>query len=546
MTTKYGSLSALPQQSPTAFHGDATYSSPQELGIGVQQKKAATLERKKKGTSDNNSSRVPVPLPLQLEDENSEYARVADHVKMSPQLMGSLKRKSPTFAPPPPPLGTVSTPPPINGQLREEEGEDGESKTYDQPHKRTTPLSPKDRGYDHLAKTNYDHLAPIEYPSSDTEPTETYATIEDNRKMLKQQEVVPLCTYATIEGNKKVLHQQETPPLCTYATIEGNKKVLHQQETPPLCTYATINESRKMPNVPVPRRENHLAYKSAAVQRRQASVDNPKQNGEGNQLYSVINKPQRQRSAEDVLQNVPRVVTSANPDHLPKKPMRRYTPEAASEDMYTLPDRSKNQREVTHSHVDEPKKDFSSNGPPDRQRKAEARRQRSAEDVVQNVPRVVTSANPDHLPKKPMRRYTPEAASEDLYTLPDRSKNQREATHSHVDEANKDFSSNSLPDRQRKAEAPDFNSLPNRSKRAVNPPPPVAPNPKFDRAKGSPNPNGKVWPKYVNRGYMVGRREERREGKEEGREGREEEKEERREGERAGRKGGREGREGME
>ena len=390
MTTKYGSLSALPQQSPTAFHGDATYSSPQELGIGVQQKKAATLERKKKGTSDNNSSRVPVPLPLQLEDENSEYARVADHVKMSPQLMGSLKRKSPTFAPPPPPLGTVSTPPPINGQLREEEGEDGESKTYDQPHKRTTPLSPKDRGYDHLAKTNYDHLAPIEYPPSDTEPTETYATIEDNRKMLKQQEAVPLCTYATIEGNKKVLHQQETPPLCT---------------------YATINESRKMPNVPVPRRENHLAYKSAAVQRRQASVDNPKQNGEGNQLYSVINKPQRQRSAEDVLQNVPRVVTSANPDHLPKKPMRRYTPEAASEDLYTLPDRSKNQREPTHSHVDEP---------------------------------------------------------------------------------NKDFSSNSLPDRRRKAEAPDFNSLPNRSKRAVNPPPPVAPKPKFDRAKRSPTPNGKV------------------------------------------------------
>ena len=30
----------------------------------------------------------------------------------------------------------------------------------------------------------------------------------------------------------------------------------------------------------------------------------------------------------------------------------------------------------------------------------------------------------------------------------------------------------------------------------------------------------RFWPKYVNRGYMVGRREERREGREEGREGR--------------------------
>ena len=311
------------------------------MGIGVQQKKAATLERKKKRSNDNNSSRVPVPvpLPLQLEDENSEYARVADHVKMSSQLMGSLKRKSPTFAPPPPPLGAVSTPPPINGQLREEEGEEGEFKAYDQPHKRT-PLSPKDRGYDHLAKTNYDHLAPIEHPPSDTEPTETYATIEDNRKLLQKQEAAPSCTYATIEDKKKVLHQQETAPSCT---------------------YATINESRKMPKVPVPRRGNHLAYKSAAVPRRQASADNPQQNDEGNQLYSVVNKPRRQRSAEDVLQNVPRVVTSANPDHPPMKPMRRYTPEAASEDLYTLPDRSKNQREATHSHIEEPKNDFSSN-----------------------------------------------------------------------------------------------------------------------------------------------------------------------------------------
>ena len=361
------------------------------MGIGVQQKKAATLERKKKRSNDNNSSRVPVPvpLPLQLEDENSEYARVADHVKMSSQLMGSLKRKSPTFAPPPPPLGAVSTPPPINGQLREEEGEEGEFKAYDQPHKRT-PLSPKDRGYDHLAKTNYDHLAPIEYPPSDTEPTETYATIEDNRKLLQKQEAAPSCTYATIEDKKKVLHQQETAPSCT---------------------YATINESRKMPKVPVPRRGNHLAYKSAAVPRRQASADNPQQNDEGNQLYSVVNKPRRQRSAEDVLQNVPRVVTSANPDHPPMKPMRRYTPEAASEDLYTLPDRSKNQREATHSHIEEPKNDFSSN---------------------------------------------------------------------------------SLPDRRRKAEAPDFNSLPNRSKRTVNPPPPVAPKPKIDRAKRSPTPNCKV------------------------------------------------------
>ena len=161
MTTKYGSLSALPQQSPTAFQGDATYSSPQELGIGVQQKKAATLERKKKGTSDNNSSCVPVPLPLQLEDENSEYARVADHVKMSPQIMGSLKRKSPTFAPPPPPLGTTPSPPPINAQLREEKGKEGGLKAYAQSHKRT----PKDRGYDHLAKTGYDHLARKEDPS---------------------------------------------------------------------------------------------------------------------------------------------------------------------------------------------------------------------------------------------------------------------------------------------------------------------------------------------------------------------------------------------
>ena len=403
------------------------------MGIGVQQKKAATLERKKKRSNDNNSSRVPVPvpLPLQLEDENSEYARVADHVKMSSQLMGSLKRKSPTFAPPPPPLGAVSTPPPINGQLREEEGEEGEFKAYDQPHKRT-PLSPKDRGYDHLAKTNYDHLAPIEYPPSDTEPTETYATIEDNRKLLQkqeaapsctyatiedkkkvlhQQETVPSCTYATIEDKKKVLHQQKTAPSCTYATIEGNRKMLQQQEAAPLCTYATINESRKMPKVPVPRRGNHLAYKSAAVPRRQASADNPQQNDEGNQLYSVVNKPRRQRSAEDVLQNVPRVVTSANPDHPPMKPMRRYTPEAASEDLYTLPDRSKNQREATHSHIEEPKNDFSSN---------------------------------------------------------------------------------SLPDRRRKAEAPDFNSLPNRSKRTVNPPPPVAPKPKIDRAKRSPTPNGKV------------------------------------------------------
>ena len=322
-------------QSPTTPEGDATYSSPQELGIGVQQKKAATLERKRKKSSDDNSIRVPVPLPLQLEDqdENSEYARVADHVKMSPHLMGSLKRhvKSPTFPPPPPPVRTTSSHPPINGQLREEEGEDEKSKAYAQPHRRT-PLSPRERGYDHLAQMRYDHLAPKEYPSDNmvtqpTENTETYATIEDNRKMLRQ-------------------------------------------EATPSCTYATIDESRKMQHVPAPRKGGRLAYTSPAAHGRRTS-DNPQQNDRGGHLYSVVNKPRRQRSADDVLQNVQPVVKYPKADSPPKKPMRRYTPEAASEDLYTLPDRSKNQREATHSHLEEPQRDFHSNSLPDRRRKAQ-------------------------------------------------------------------------------------------------------------------------------------------------------------------------------
>ena len=385
MTTKCFSLDDYtipsllsPYQPPTTPEGDATYSSPQELGIGVQQKKAATLERKRKKSNSDNSSRVSVPFPLQLEDENSEYARVADHVKMSSHLMGSLKRplKSPTFPAPPPPVRTTSTHPPINGQLREEEGEDEKSKPYAQPHRRT-PLSPKERGYDHLAQMRYDHLAPKEYPSNDivtqpTENTETYATIEDNRKMLRQ-------------------------------------------EAAPSCTYATIDESRKMPHVPAPRKGGRLAYTSPAAQRRRIS-DNPQQNAGGDHLYSVVNKPRRQRSADDVLQNVPPVV--------------KY-PQA--------------------------------NSPP----------------------------------MKPMRRYTPEAAPEDLYTLPDKSKNQREATQSHLDEPQSDFHSNSLPDSRRKAQPSDFHSLPDRSKRAVKRPPVVAPKPKVDRAKRSPTPNGMLLHKYT-------------------------------------------------
>ena len=324
-----------PYQPPPPPEGEATYSSPQELGIGVQQKKAATLERKRKRSKDDNSSRVFGPVPLQLadQDENSEYARVADHVQMSPDVMGSLKRhvKSPTFPPPPPPIRTTSTHPPINGQLREEEEEDEKSKTYAQPHRRT-PLSPKDRGYDHLAQMRYDHLTPKEYPSNNvvtqpTENTETYATIEDNRKMLRQEAV-------------------------------------------PSCTYATIDESRKMTHASALRKGGRLAYTSPAAQRGRIS-DNPQQNDGGDHLYSVVNKPRRQRSADDVLQNVPPVVKYPQASSPPMKPMRRYTPETAPEDMYTLPDRPKNQREATQSHLDEPQRDFQSNSLPDRRRKAQ-------------------------------------------------------------------------------------------------------------------------------------------------------------------------------
>jgi len=96
-------------------------------------------------------------------------------------------------------------------------------------------------------------------------------------------------------------------------------------------------------------------------------------------------------------------------------------------------------------------------------------------------------ATVDKTPKKTVRRYTPENAPDDLYSLPDRRKRS--------DNPPEDFYS--LPDRRRRAaEKPpeDFYSLPDRRRKAVKVkhPPPVAPKPKPEKARRSPTPKAVV------------------------------------------------------
>lgn len=279
------------------------------MGISVQQKKA-TLEREKSKDKNKRRSIPSFQFPSE-EEENSEYALVADHIKMLPGNRGSLKRppvppKSPSLTPPPLPPSATPSPPLINGQLIKEEG-DGDEQTYDTVLQPTgkKPWSPTNRGYDHLeqvARTGYDHLAPQAYPGDEivVHPTDMYATVEDKRK----------------------------PPL-----------------------------------VPGARRDNaasNLADPYAAVQRRRSSGENPQQVVDDH-MYSVVNKPRRQRSAEDVLGTQPVIQEMyATVDKTPKKTVRRYTPENAPDDLYSLPDRRK--------RSDNPPEDFYSL--PDRRRRA--------------------------------------------------------------------------------------------------------------------------------------------------------------------------------
>jgi len=183
----------------------------------------------------------------------------------------------------------------------------------------------------------------------------------------------------------------------------GDEIVVH-----PTDMYATVEDKRKPPLVPGARRDNaasNLAGPYAAVQRRRSSGENPQQVVDDH-MYSVVNKPRRQRSAEDVLGTQPVIQEMyATVDKTPKKTVRRYTPENAPDDLYSLPDRRKR-----------------SDNPP-----------------------------------------------EDFYSLPDR--------------------------RRRAAEKPpeDFYSLPDRRRKAVKVkhPPPVAPKPKPEKARRSPTPKGR-------------------------------------------------------
>ena len=283
---------------------DPMYSTPQEMGIGVQQKKA-TLEREKKDRSKRRS--IPsFQLPSEDQDQNSEYALVADHIKMLPGGRGSLKRppvppKSPSLTPPPLPPSATPSPPLINGQLIAEE-------TYDTVQQPTggKPWSPTNRGYDHLdqvVRTGYDRLAPQPYP--------------------------------------------------------GDEIAVHLTDT-----YATVEDRRRHPIVPGARRDNGVSHPAghAAVQRRQSSGEHEQQVKVDDHMYSVVNKPRRQRSADNVLRNMQPVAQDmyATVDKPPKKSLRRYTPENAPDDLYSLPDRRK--------RSDNPPEDFYSL--PDRRRRA--------------------------------------------------------------------------------------------------------------------------------------------------------------------------------
>jgi len=115
-------------------------------------------------------------------------------------------------------------------------------------------------------------------------------------------------------------------------------------------------------------------------------------------------------------------------------------------------------------------------------------RQQSAEDVLCTQPVIQEMyATVDKTPKKTVRRYAPENAPDDLYSIPDRRKRS--------DNPLEDF--HSLPDhRRRAAEKPpeDFYSLPDQRRKAVKVkhPPPVAPKPKPEKARRSPSPKSRL------------------------------------------------------
>ena len=83
------------------------------------------------------------------------------------------------------------------------------------------------------------------------------------------------------------------------------------------------------------------------------------------------------------------------------KPVQRYTPETASEDLYTLPDKKLGNLapEVGGRRRE--------GGGKERGRRKEGEMEKEQQQLQQEK-------------SKPVQRYTPEAASEDLYTLPDK------------------------------------------------------------------------------------------------------------------------------
>ena len=355
---------------------DPTYSNPLELGLGVAQKNAATLERRQKRGC--NSSPTISPQTTQrhdtVSDSTSDYACVADQVKLAnihKFKTGSLKRdgqtshdpKSPTMTPPPPPISPSSD---------DNETTGGDVYATVQKPVRRVNSGPRIRGYDHLSEKGgcYDHLAPSpKLPPKGIINGSPYANLDRTGSPLSSSgEYSPKLGsdsstssasggYANIEKRAKTRGRKAkiSPPLApsqgdVYATVDKRSATppLRVNQTSPLFNRRVAN-GRLTPN-----QDDGEMY--ATVNKPVRPVKPKKQQqrsvtpDDGEEMYATVNKPVR--PVKRVKPQLQRSVTPENEGEMyatvnkpvrPVKPAKPAKPQPRAmtpdEPLYSMPER---------------------------------------------------------------------------------------------------------------------------------------------------------------------------------------------------------------
>ena len=353
------------------------YSNPVEQMLG----KKATLERKKKTSMGPLSPPFMPPqnivggsIDLDQAHGLSDYASVEDaikHTEMSAGMVHSLRRqprRSPSMSPPPPPPMS----PPDHAPILEEGAGPGVDMyaVVDTAHKQ--PLSPKEKGYDHLQPDDsppmkgYDHLNPSP-GQTQTPPTRPPRTdLVPKSQGTPSGKYAPLVGVAGGAGTSGVQSGGRTPSLSDvydtlddegpmYATIDvckGKKKKQPPpppQQPPPGAADRTPSPIPPPPSRPSPltsrrldagtRNANHIRMKSAdlTLVKGQSSGSSPPQDVE--QMYSVVQKkprpqekPRRAITPEEPMYSIPDKKQKRKPPPLaPKPPSRSPTPGGSME-----------------------------------------------------------------------------------------------------------------------------------------------------------------------------------------------------------------------